>query len=1006
MLALRRIFLHNWHPFSHAIIDIGETTHLVDQRGPSWSAVLDACSVLLTTDLPRIQARVSTSPSVATTACIALEFADTRNAAFLTLGACIERGVEGAGNEAFPRCMFLLFPAALAPDMLAPDGQALSRHELRQTLRSLRDAHTYDRVGEYQADMLDRLGGLSRRFLDLFGRAIAFRVPCDPYEFVAQWLLEARPLNVETLQRIAEPYAQLSTTAREVEEKLTALHTIVDQQRRIRHLHQPYAEHTVLVSLLRRAIIEQRLASLERRLSQRRKQVARARTEREHAQDALKESQSHLLEAVVAVRQTSLMRLRDDLQREMKQLTSEATMIHARWLALLHDLKREEAALRPLLDPREHERLTRHEAWADLVLNDEEQETVRTLLNSIAVLAPDRPPPRQFATLIDAAVPVLDTALFRTIEGQFRLRQQMQEARSRGREAEQRLEQLRRGARGYPREVERVCELLTHLLGGERPPLLCEVLEVPDERWQDAVEAMLGPRRFTILVQPRFVNLARQVIERARTNEHIYDVGLLDITGALHPRPAAPSTSLASQVQTEFPAIRPYLDTLLGDIVTCDTVDQLHRHRQAITPEVVVHSEWTIRAVPPDHYRPWFIGERAHRSQREALEQALRDSSDYLIAATHISNAINAQITRLKRVRDLSNLRHRLDTPLDDRPLRGRVNECIARQQSLDMREIEGMLGESERWREAVEQQQATVNQRTASIAAWETEIRLLERDIRASNADLALHAPQDAEVQERYADAVAAARTLLDRYRPALEAGGGTDDEPDNEPGDEGSVQNQLQNALQTEETARHRLEQQRTEELYRLNRETAAYNAQYRFVARAGDPDEPRYAEEAQRLRSEELPRYQDQIAQARRRSIEGLQREVLVPLRERIITVHQQLERFNDALSRLELSGKRYRFSCVPADDLLPYYSLMVESHRLERADGPVFEIFDHEFYTNHRDTFDQFYAALTRPPRSDDEQRQQEHLIDYRRFFRYGVEVIPTTPTPPLPGAGRG
>jgi hypothetical protein len=29
--------------------------------------------------------------------------------------------------------------------------------------------------------------------------------------------------------------------------------------------------------------------------------------------------------------------------------------------------------------------------------------------------------------------------------------------------------------------------------------LLCELLEVPDERWQDAVEAMLDARRFTII---------------------------------------------------------------------------------------------------------------------------------------------------------------------------------------------------------------------------------------------------------------------------------------------------------------------------------------------------------------------------------------------------------------------------------------------------------------------------------------------------------------------------
>lgn len=1010
MLALRRIFLHNWHQFSRATIEVGETTHLVDQRGPSWSAVLDALRLLLATDLTRIAPNLPNQPDRMGTACVALECADTRRASRLTLGACIEAGdgsnptnqTNTTDEQTSPLWMFFLFPSALDPEVLAPEGQALSRPELRQVLRSLRDAHTYDQVGEYQADMLERLGGVSRRFLDLFGKAISFQVPCDPHAFVEHWLLEARPLNVETLQRIAEPYAQLSTTAREVEEKLAGLRTIVERQRRIRQLQQEYAEHAVLASLLRRTLTERRLARLEHRLTQRRKQVARAVAERERAQDALKEAQSHYLEAMVAVRQTTLMRLHDDLQREIKQATSEATMIHARWLALLHDLKREEAALRPLLDPGERERLARQEEWADLVLNDEEQETIRILLNSIAVLAPDRPPPRQFATLIDAAVPVLDAALFRALEGQFRLRQQTKEVRSRGRELEQKQEALQRGELGYPREVERVCELLTHILGGERPPLLCEVLEVPDKRWQDAVEAMLGPRRFTILVQPRYVNIARQVIERARTNEQIYDVGLLDITGSLRPRPPAPPHSLAARVQTEFSAIRPYLDTLLGDIVTCETVDQLHRHQRAVTPEVVVHSEWTIRAVPPDHYRPWFIGERAHRSQRDALEQSLRDIREHLVAAARISNAVNIQITRLKRVRDLSNLRHRLDAPLDDRPLRARVNEYVTRQQSLDRGEIEGMIRESERWREAVEQEQAAIHQQTARIAAWEAEIRFLERDIQTTRDDLSLQVSQDAEVQERYPYAVAAARTRLSDDGPVPEPASGPGHEP-------GEMVNDLdlglgltdRSPLQAVEATCRSLEQPVTDEQNQLSQETAAYNAHYRFAARAGDPDEARYAEEEQRLLSEELPRYQDQIEQARRRAVEGLRREVLVPLRERIITVHQQLERFNDALSRLELSGERYRFSSAPADDLLPAYALIMDSHVLDREDVPVV---DQEFYTSNRTAFDQFYAALTHPPRSEDEQRRQERLLDYRGYFRYGVDVIPASAAPSYAGAG--
>ncbi|NJP07748.1 MAG: hypothetical protein HC837_20085 [Chloroflexaceae bacterium] len=163
-------------------------------------------------------------------------------------------------------------------------------------------------------------------------------------------------------------------------------------------------------------------------------------------------------------------------------------------------------------------------------------------------------------------------------------------------------------------------------------------------------------------------------------------------------------------------------------------------------------------------------------------------------------------------------------------------------------------------------------------------------------------------------------------------------------------------------------------------------AYNTRYQFAAQAADPDEQRYAEEEQRLTATELPHFREQIQQAQREAEEELREHVLHRLREQILVARQQLERINDALARLEFHGERYRFISQPAEERRAFYELIDGTHRI----GPG-SLFQSEFYAEHKEDFDQLYAALTHTPQSEREQRELEHLTDYRRYLSYDIQV---------------
>jgi hypothetical protein len=997
MLSLTRIFLYNWGPFSHELLEI-ERPHLDRHNEQEWSALLDAIQLALTADLACIpslpvgpvgpdergeepgpfsnpdQDHYSLAPSY-----VALEFTDTLQSSHITCGVCLEpepvgrRGALQEGEQEYPAHAFFLVPEALEVELFLPDGYAQTCQDLRRNLRSIRDAHSYEQEEAYLDYLLTVFGNLSPRFFPLFVQAMRSEPLHTMQEFVRQWMLETCPLDIETLQRIAEPYAQLNSAAREVEEKLSALRGIVERQERARSLQQRFAEQTTLAALLRREATTRHIAFCESQRTRLQEQIAHAETERADAQKTMQDGREALLEAELRLRQTAVMQQREEIQHEIKQTTSEATMIHSRWLALLHDLKHEEAMLHPLLSAELPEALPPDPLHpSEKLLRAEEYRTLRSLLYTIASCEENTPPPRRLARLIDGVLPALDAALARTQELLFQRREHIHALRDQGRAVEQKLRYLRQGGYHYPEAIERVCTLLTHMFG-ERPPLLCEVLEVSDERWQDAVEAMLGPLRFTILVQPAHAAIARQVIGQAYANEQLTNVGVLDISAAMSQRQHLLPNSLAFYVKTEFPALQSYVHAVLGDIIACESAEQLPRHRRAITPNRMLYSGWTLRVLPPESSRPWFIGKRGRASQREACEQELREISDNLIAATRQANSINGQIMRLKRSRELSNLRQRLDDPLDETPLREKITCLLSQQQSQDMSEIEELRQEVERLRAIIASEEETVYQLMASIAAWQTEIQQVESD---------LHTAQVARAAvERYPAAAATAQEQIKHYFPASPAA-----QPDHtwERDDELLIAADIR---KTEQAARE-LETQATEEMQRLIRDATAYNTRYHIAAKADDPTEERYATEEQHLLETELPRYRDHIEQARRRAAEGLRDEILRPLYERVVAVQRQMERFNEVLVRLELSGERYRFAMQPDPSLLPYYELVMGLPALESGSLSMLQ---NEFYLAHRPTIDQLYQTLTRSPQTEQEQQERERMLDYRNYFQYFVEV---------------
>jgi len=965
MLSLTRIFLYNWHRFDDHLLDVEDSLYLAGHNGAGKSSVLDAMQVVLVADQGMVRFNTAANDRSSqrnldsyvrgkigegrylrpgnTVAYIALEFANKGRGTTVTAGVCIECG-EGRGAE---RTFFIL-GEGIDRGLFVAGARPRTRRELKQELRARRGARSYDAVGEYQVELLNRLGGLHERFFDLFLRALTFQPIYNIRDFVERWLLEGQPLAIEALQRVVERLAELDASAREVAEKLDALRAIVDRQAEVRRLRDLQATWGLLSVLLSQAAAQRRVAALERQEADAARRVERARAEHKEAERAYQNANQALIAVRVQLEQSDVVRRRGELERQIGTARERVVRITDERTRLYRELAVAAAGLRPLL--------------AAPAIAHQERASLAALAELVGSLRPAAPPPDALAPGIDAAIAVLDVVVGRVRQEVYEADRQARELRDRRAEVARQLERLRQGRKSYPPQVERLQELLSPIVG-DRPPLLCELLEVPDERWQNAVEALLGGRRFTVIVPPERFDTALRELDHARAAEGLRDAALLDLERVRADAPPARQFSLAKQVHVKAAPLLPYINAVLGDIICCEDVGELRRHRRAVTPEVVVYSEWTVRALPRRSFEQWFVGGRAILSQIAARERELAELDGELAAIDPRLRDLRALERGLDQGRVLSNLRQRLDADLDSRPLEEQIAGWADDLQALDLGGVRALEAEAERLQALAEAERRTVERLGGDIRLAERDQEQLGRDLQSARRAAADAEAQASAARAQHASAVATAEPLLHERLAA-------DD---------------LAEQIRIAEGQARGFETRTQNERERLFQDAATYNTRYQFAGRP-DPDDPGFAAEQARLGETELPRYRDQIAVSRREADEELREHVLHRLREQILGARQQLNRINDALKRLDFHGERYHFVTSPADDLREYYDLINEAQVIGAG-----SLFESSFYESHKVAFDRFYEALTRSTQSEVERKEQARLTDYRSYLTYDIEV---------------
>jgi energy-coupling factor transporter ATP-binding protein EcfA2 len=252
-----------------------------------------------------------------------------------------------------------------------------------------------------------------------------------------------------------------------------------------------------------------------------------------------------------------------------------------------------------------------------------------------AIVAIDAAVGSGWTTEIDS---VAETFLF----AHDRLRQHLDLLRMKRSDSETKRQALASGRTNYPRGVSEFVAHLARVLPEAKPRILCDVVEMKDPSWQNAVEGFIGGDRFAILYEPeyetRVITLLRSYRDASSARPSVAQIGR-----ALRDAGTAVPDSLVGKLRSDDRIALGYLTARYGRSVCVATEDALKDVRSGLLQDGVSVAGYNYRnRSEPDE--GLVFGIEVRRRQAEvltlAIEQITKEIANKSTSEQNVRNAI------------------------------------------------------------------------------------------------------------------------------------------------------------------------------------------------------------------------------------------------------------------------------------------------------------------------------------------------------------------------------
>lgn len=963
MKKLMKIRLINWHRFVNETIELEDSVLLSGENGAGKSTLLDAVQFVITcskahfnkaahekgkrnlNSYMRCKTGREDRPFERTgelSSHIALEFYDEPRKQSFVVGAVL----DSASEEKEPNAAwYLMENRGLSDELFLKGNQVKSISVFRASNKGIRQFVNTQTEGRRM--MQARFGRLEDKFFSLIPKALAFKPIHDIKDFVYSYVLDEKEVNIDALKENVRSYQELERMLQDVKVRIAQLEDIQTKEAEVE-------------SCLRRDQYQQYyLARVDVEITQEGKKDTNRRIR--HAQ--LRQKELEGVQAHLKVTKRERQQTITDLNVELNGDTDYQA---------LKELERREQELKGALKQDKEEIAE---------LNQYVKKALQAIRKLLTVKDADGCV-REYKDCLEQihfreSLVEVQLVLERTIEYKKQMYAKVQEKLAETRvvlrseekemsELTHQIERLERKRMTYPREVtelrQRIEEELRRMGRNREARILCELLEISNPAWQNAVEGYLNNQRFYLLVEPEDFDLALSVYDKLREGRKVYGAGLIN-TGKLEKYDEAPKGTLAEIVTSKSIWAKRYVNMVLGRVHMCQKYQDLKLHSIAITRQCMRYQNHVVSAIRPEIYETPYIGAEAYQRQ---LEQCRKKQ-----------DALKEQMEqRRERIKNLEFVTEPLDTT-PDVDVKYRLSSLEAQ------RRHEAQLADC---RQSMSQLKAdqTLIQKRIRLEELQHDLGKLEEEILKTENQKGQAQREEEQQKERLTELLAILGTQQ-QYLAELADKLGAEEAECRKEYEKLRENRDLQQFKDNFERAKKanwsRKETAETE----MTRRMRAYKIAHDFGAADSLEGWPEFLAEYEKLKNSQLLSYEEKVYKARQAAEEEFREQFLSRLQENIKQAQMEFKELNQSLKEIHFSQEQYEFLYEPSKRLKKYYQMIMDDFNVLQGES----IFSGLFRENHREVIEELFEKLAFD--DDNSAKTLEEYTDYRTYMDYDIKI---------------
>lgn len=963
--------LINWHRFNNCTIDFGDSTLLSGENGAGKSTLLDAIQFVIIcstgyfnkaahengkrklTGYIRCKTGKENQPYERTgeiSAHVALEFYEESKDKYFIIGAVVDSASEG--QETTVR--YLMENTRLSDDLFLYGNQVKSIAEFRGSNIDIRQWCKTN--VEARKMVTARLGRIEDKFFRLIPKALAFKPIDDIKDFVYSYVLDEKEVNIEVLRENVRTYQDMERTLDNVKKRMKKLEKIQELRQRLQERMERDQMYEYFLKRSDLDLVEGKIRSIDAAKKNEEVRLEQAKVQLEMLQKERAEKQEIATNLRVELRHNQEFVA---LEEEKKELERQ---LEKRRNALQDESELKKSVAKAAKDS---ERLLMgvKDAGGDsqkLISCVREYRTQLQKLDSEANVA-------ALKSLTDDVIHCKQK-YFAGLQGELaKLQIQLKQNHAEREKLNKKISKLKRKKLTYPSGVELLTETIQEefaSLGREiQPGVLCEMLEIQDEEWRNAVEGYLNTQRFYVLVEPENFDIALGIYDRLRKEKKVYGVGLIN-TRDLENYDTAPAGTLASVVTSQNQYARQYSNMILGKVQMCERYEDLKKYPISITKGCMRYQNRVASAIKPEVFRVPFIGKNAFTVQLVQAEEEYQKMNELLENQEKQLAGMNEILGLLSTDSDVD-IKYRLDVL----HTLGTVDRAIAKcQENIQKLKENSTLIEKQIQLEELEKVlrglDASVNSDTEKIGGIRTRIQDL---ITRKQAFLENEMTEKGKVFSLGEAAGDVLNSWNQEYEEAL--------------GKRPVEQ------FQNEYLGKRRNNSDRWEKIKdQMINAMVEYKTEHDFGAAASLEGFSEFQAVYDRLKNSELLDYEEKVQSARHAAETEFQEQFLAKLQENMKLAQGEFKELNKALKGIDFSSERYEFQFMPSKKYRSYYEMIMDDFNVIQGES----LFSGMFHEAHKDVIEELFERLS--VGGENSTQTLEEFTDYRTYMDYDIKII--------------